>query len=185
MRTGILAALLAVLGVSLCLNVSLGWKLRTRSARPRAGIEVGMRLAALPILRESGARDELKFDSKRSTIAYVFSPACGLCKRNLPNIRALAAQTAQRYSLIGLSSTTTNLQGYQESANLDFPAYALDLPRLPKGFNASVTPQTALVRSDGLVMKVWEGAYTGKDKKEIEAGFHVKLPGIAGMPKQR
>jgi hypothetical protein len=57
-------------------------------------------------------------------------------------------------------------------------------PRLPRGFNADVTPQTLLGRPDGTVSKVWVGAYFGQRKAEMETFFKIRLPGISEAPQR-
>lgn len=59
---------------------------------------------------------------------------------------------------------------------LPFAVHAVDMSRLPKGFDASVTPQMVLIGSDGIVKKTWRGALGAKQKQSVEDYFHVKLP---------
>src|SRR5689334_7588172 len=58
------------------------------------------------------------------TILYVFTPACGWCRKNLQNIKALAEGTKGKYRVIGLSLSSDNLQEYVTKSDLTFPIYS-------------------------------------------------------------
>ena len=187
-----LVFLFVVLTASLSLNVVLGTRLA--ASRTPAGasdhsgaVKKGANLASIPILDRTGQARLLRLDSQRPTIVYVVAPGCRWCARNLANIQAIAAGRSAQYAFIGLSNRQTGLAEDAASLSLPFPVYALDNGALERAggseaviqFNA--TPQTLVVRSDGIVDRVWRGAI-GDDKADVERFFGLVLPGLVVAP---
>ena len=169
------ATIISTFVASLLLNVDLGLKLQG-PRRPIVGVEEGADVRAIPILDSSSGVTQIRLDKGGPTVLYVMAPDCHWCAVNLANIRALGSQAASRYRFIGLSNTKKGLTEYVAATPLPFAVHAVDMSRLPKGFDPSTTPQMVLVGSDGIVKKVWHGALNAKRKQSVEEYFHVKLP---------
>ena len=171
--------LISVLSCSLGLNVVLALKYRALTTPRAAGIRAGIVFKTIPTVDPAGTKGEVRLDSGQPSVIYVMSPACDWCARNLNNIRTLARASGSRYRFIGLSITAAHLREYLLGTPLPFPVLSLDADRLPAGFDASATPQMAIVGPGGRVEKVWVGALDGARKADVEKIFHVGLPGMA------
>lgn len=67
---------------------------------------------------------------------------------------------------------------------LKLPVYS-GLPNETKeAYKISGTPQTIVVSPEGRVLQNWMGAYVGDKKSQVEAFFHVTLPGLRELPKE-
>jgi hypothetical protein len=75
------------------------------------------------------------------------------------------------------------LTEYVAKNELKFPIYARLSPETLKTYKLGGTPQTIVVSPDGRVLKDWVGAYAGDQKSQVEAFFHVSLPGLKELPK--
>ena len=61
---------------------------------------------------------------------------------------------------------------------LTFPVYT-DIPKeLGEAYKMFGTPQTVVVLPKAQVIRNWVGAYAGNQRSEIEAYFHLTLPGL-------
>lgn len=56
-------------------------------------------------------------------------------------------------------------------------------PERVKAYKLGSTPQTIVISPEGKVLQDWAGACVGEQKSQVEAFFHVTLPGIAAAPK--
>ena len=64
------------------------------SVKSEQTITAGMRLPPLTAQDMSGQSITIRYDeTDRPTLLYVFTPACGWCKKNEDNISSLASQT--------------------------------------------------------------------------------------------
>jgi hypothetical protein len=61
---------------------------------------------------------------------------------------------------------------------LEIPVYSALSPETLKNYKLGSTPQTIVVSADGEVLQNWIGAYVGEQKSQVEAFFHVTLPGV-------
>lgn len=142
-------------------------------------LQVGDQIPAaisLETARRQPAKIEWKADS-RPTILYVFRPDCIWCARNLEAERTVAEQ-ASGYRFIGLSTTADGLTEYLDRNHLTFPVFADPNARSAKLLKLSITPETIVISPDGIVQKVWLGAYLGENAKSVEKMFGVKLPAV-------
>jgi len=138
----------------------------------------GTRLPPLTAQDMSGQTVTIRFDETQApTLLYVFSPSCGWCKKNEDNINSLVSQTGGAVRIIGLSLSPDGLPEYVAHR---FPPIKVIKPDsgTMTAYKLSGTPETILVSSAGVVLKVWKGAYGESTQRELEAYFHVKLPGL-------
>lgn len=111
----------------------------------------------------------------RPTVVYFMSPTCIWCKRNLESIRALAVAASDKYRFVGISSTRDGLPEYLEKAQYPFPVYFADATAR-KALKLSVTPETILISSEGVVVNDWRGAYGPDVVSSLHEVFAVPLP---------
>lgn len=105
----------------------------------------------------TGQNITIRFDEiERPTLLYVFSPSCGWCKKNEDNIKALASQTGNTIRIIGISLSPDGLDEYVANR---FPPVKVIKPdvRTITAYKLSGTPETILVSSEGVVLRVWKG----------------------------
>jgi hypothetical protein len=182
----LIAGLLAVSAITNILLVLKVKELRvTISAlKMEQGTVLGMQLPPLTAEDLSGQSVTVRFDeSERPTLLYVFTPACGWCKRNEDNLRSLASQTSERLTIIGVSLSHDGLAEY---VGQRFPPVRVIKPdaRTITAYKLSGTPTTILVSSQGVVLRVWKGAYNDSLQRELEEYFHIKLPGLREFSSQ-
>jgi hypothetical protein len=116
--------------------------------------------------------------SSKPTILYVFSPACGWCKRNFENMTVLRRSVRDKYEFIGISLTDKGLSDYIKMNKVDYPVIT-ELPETTKTiYRLGGTPATIVVSPTNKVLKAWTGAYNGPLEAEISNYFNVKLPGL-------
>lgn len=172
--------LVALLAVSLGLNVFLGWKLKgnqNKGILPAASLNQDAEVSNFEAYDLS---DKLTTITCRGqiTVLYVFSPSCTWCERNLENIRTLASARGDSYRFIGLSLASANLEDYIRSSKLSFPVYTKLSKDVLQKLKLGSTPQTMVISPEGRVMKNWRGAYGEELRSEIEEFFSVRLPGL-------
>ena len=138
----------------------------------------GAQLPPLTAQDMSGQSLTIRFDEiDRPTLLYVFTPSCGWCKRNEQNIQSLVSQTGESLRIIGVSLSQDGLVEYVDQR---FPPVKVVKPdaRTITAYKLSGTPTTILVSSQGVVLRVWKGAYIESIQRELEDYFHIKLPGL-------
>jgi len=183
-----LVVLFTVLTLSLSLNLYLGWRVRDFNATRmqqqwQVGVPVGTDLSSLPVFDIEGRPAQLNFKGSVPTVLYVLSPACGWCRKNEPNMQALAAGKSSNFHFVGISSTSKNLRQYVAAGHAPFTVYVASPVSVP-GLDLQTTPQTLVVSPSGVVQKVWLGAFDGARKHEIESFFQIDLPGIKTQPSE-
>ncbi len=179
-RNLLIAGLLALSAITNFLLVSKVKQLQATisSLKSEQSITAGMRLPPLTAQDMSGQSITIRYDeTERPTLLYVFSPVCGWCKKNEDNINSLARQTGDRLRIIGV---TLSQDGLVEYVAARFPPVKVIKPdsRTIIAYKLSGTPETILVSSQGVVLKVWKGAYADTAQRELEEYFHIKLPGL-------
>jgi hypothetical protein len=180
--------LVVLFAISLLFNVYLGRVLRTSSASLRfqsplpntAEITIGGRPNFTHVIDLEG--HPVKIEPGERTLIYIFSPTCIWCKRNLPNIRALASQLKPPYRVLGMVQSTTGLKDYLSANHLPFNIVVDDDPYDLSTLDAQGTPQTILV-ADGKVIHNWSGAYQAAVRDSIQSTLHVSLPAISAGTK--
>jgi peroxiredoxin len=172
-----LITLFVVLIGSLSANVQLA--LLLRPAARQSGVRVGTDINFIPTVAKNGAKSEVRLGDGHWSIIYIMSPSCVWCARNLKNASALATMTKNsKYRFIGLSTTNKDLEQYIAAKAPPFPIIVADKDHLPKGLDLSSTPQTVVVGPDGIVKKVWQGAFSDEGQADVEHYFTIKLPGL-------
>lgn len=186
---------LALLGVSLILNLGLAQSLRgekAESERLREGLlrmKAATRLAVgervPPIYGEDahGSLFQLHYEKiGRPTLLYVFSPSCRWCQRNIENFHTLGQKLAKSHRVVGVSLSEIPLsKRREETEKLGFPVVFNPSPESLEAYKLGGTPQTLLLSPDGVVLKNWTGAYANGLAEEIEKSLGVELPGLTDV----
>ncbi len=174
------ALLLIALGASLAANVGLGLKLRQPPddrGRPPKALSVGRQVPEIPVTDRHGRGQPLTLGGALPSVLYVQSEECVWCRRNLANIRVLAAASTGRYQFKGLSLSASREKVTAEETLLGFEVVGLERPTAQE-FGLAATPTLIVVSADGRVEKIWGGALSGALQGEVEAYFGVRLPGL-------
>jgi hypothetical protein len=179
-RHSLIGGLLALSAITNFLLVSKVKQLQATvsSLKSEQSTTAGMRLPPLTAQDMSGQSITIRYDeTERPTLLYVFTPACGWCKKNEENINSLANQTGNRLRIIGVTLSQDGLVEYVADR---FPPVKVIKPdsRTIIAYKLSGTPETILVSSQGVVLRVWKGAYADSTQRELEEYFHIKLPGL-------
>ncbi len=96
----------------------------------------------------------------------------------MDNLKTLVGKERGHYRFIGLSLSEEKLREYVARNELKLPVYSSLSPETLKTYKLGSTPQTIVISPEGKVLHDWVGAYVGEQKSEVEAFFHITLPGI-------
>jgi len=96
----------------------------------------------------------------------------------MDNLKTLLSKEAGEYRFIGVSLSEQSLAEYVAKNDLKLPVYSGLSPGTLMTYKLGSTPQTIVISSEGKVLQDWAGAYIGDQKSQVEAFFHVTLPGI-------
>jgi peroxiredoxin len=144
-------------------------------------LQIGSKVPDITGLTREGRTETLRFqETGLPTVLYVFTPQCGWCKKNLPNLHALMDGSGGRYRLVGVSLTRQDLKEYLEKEKLSIPVYADIKPEVRAAYQMGGTPETIVISPDNKVMRVWHGAYENGVAQEIEEFLQIHLPGCCG-----
>ena len=147
-------------------------------------LKVGTTVAPIAAKRLDGQLDVISYQgAEQSTVLYVFTPPCSWCARNVDNLKALLDKEGSHYRFIGLSLSEQTLPEYIAKNDLKLPVYSTLSPETVKTYKLGSTPQTIVISPEGRVLADWAGAYVGDQKSQVEAFFHVRLPGLRELPK--
>jgi peroxiredoxin len=169
---------------SVSLNVILASKVHSfRHVQSTKAAERLVKIGSIapPIVakRWDGQREIISYKSTNEpTVLYIFTPPCIWCARNMENLKTLLDKERGHYRFIGLSLSEETLAEYVAKNNLRLPVYSGLSAETLKAYRLGSTPQTIVISPEGKVLQDWGGAYVGQQKSEIEAFFHVTLPGI-------
>lgn len=178
---GLQVLTLVLLIISVGLNVVLARRSKALSnallnTKAEHALTVG---STLPPIEASDLKHNLQiidYDSTTlPTVFYVFSPQCGWCTKNAPNLRVLAKSIKGRYRLLGLSLSSAGLNEYVATHGMDFPIYTDLSAKSVVAYRLGGTPTTLVVSADGKLLREWKGAYMGQQQNEIEEYFGVSL----------
>jgi hypothetical protein len=120
---------------SVAVNVTQSHRISTLKSRLEGlkaahELQVGSKVPDIIGLTPDGQSQTLHFGQATvPTVLYVFTPQCGWCKKNLPDLHALIDASGSRYQLVGISLTTQDLkdgptggqQNIQSSINSEPP----------------------------------------------------------------
>jgi hypothetical protein len=175
--------LVALLGVSACLNVYLVTSRATPAAPGKVArtspppLEVGATLPPLSGKRLDGTAVTIDYSGAVPTVIYHWSPSCLWCQRNAENIKTLTAAIAGRYRVVAVAAGPVS---DAEAIKLGLSP-AIVIANVSTSFlrsaHLNVTPETIVVGDDGKVTRVWTGAFSGTGRAEVEEFFSVTLPG--------
>ena len=112
------------------------------------------------------------------TVLYLFSPACGWCRRNSPNMRALIAGAGKRFDFVLISLTSSGLRDYVSELDVRGTVYSDPAAASREAYSLGATPETFVMGPDGRIMRIWKGAYLGPVASEVAALLEVRLPGM-------
>jgi hypothetical protein len=117
-------------------------------------------------------------DTPLPTVVYVFSPTCGWCKRNHSSVEALIKAAGARYRFVSVSMQRQDLSDYLAERPTAAQVFMEPSSDTVKTYGLGATPTTIVLNANGVVERVWVGAFTGTTRTEVEELFGVRLPDI-------
>lgn len=178
----------ALLVVSVVLNVLLAREVASLretlgQANDRGLLMLGETVPEIDARSLDGSRHTVIFsDVTVPTVLYVFSPECSWCKKNLSNLHALIEHASNEsrggYRVLGIALNNEGLAKYLEDEHLTFPVYSDVSEPVRNAYHMGMTPTTIVVSPDRKVLRVWTGAYHEQTLREIDAYFHITMPGM-------
>jgi peroxiredoxin len=187
--TKAISVTIGALALSVTLNVFLAQRVQRINQAQSARIaerllNVGTFVPQITAKRLSGQREVISYPGVRQmTVLYVFTPPCTWCARNMDNLKTLLEKEMGQYRFIGISLSEEGLADYVAKNELNLPVYSGLSAETIRTYKLGSTPQTIVVSPGGKVLKDWVGAYAGGQKSQVEAFFHVTLPGLRELPK--
>jgi hypothetical protein len=184
-----LAAVAVALAVSVTLNVLLARRVRSLTYARSASmaeyqLQVGSAVPPIAVKRLGGQKEVISYQGvNQTTILYVFTPPCSWCARNMDNFKTLLGKESGEYRFIALSLSDDTLAEYVAKNDLKLPVYSGLSMDTKAAYKLSGTPQTIVISPEGRVLQNWMGAYVGDQKSQVEAFFHVTLPGLKELQK--
>jgi peroxiredoxin len=176
--------LLLLLTVSVGLNVLLAHRVHQLGVATigqflQAQLQVGAFVPPIAAKGLDGQSEKITYgDSDRPTVLYIFTPQCGWCTRNMDNLKALLRAKGQDNRFIGVSLSPIGLAEYLRTHQLTIPVLTGLSSDTISAYKLGGTPQTLVISPKGQILQNWRGAWTNKQQSEIEAFFHITLPGI-------
>jgi thiol-disulfide isomerase/thioredoxin len=182
------AILVALLCASLMINIALSRRISSikhslEQQTQQHLLLPGTRVPPLYGKGVTGGPQVVTYDRVNvPTLIYLFTPQCGWCRKNLPNLHALAEHSGPNYRLVGVSLTSKDLSDYLQREHLsDLPVLTDPSEATTSAFRFGGTPETILISPAGDVEKVWVGVYQGHVKSEIENSLNLQLPGCCNV----
>jgi peroxiredoxin len=177
----------AMLIGSVLINVVLAHRLRQFSRvigkTSERTLKSGTAVPSFQAVDLEGHTRTVAYDQElKPTVLYIFTPPCSWCSRNMDNFKALVAREGAEYRFIGLSLSKDGLPQYVVRQGLTIPVYTGLSTEMQKVYKLGGTPETIVVSPEGRVLQDWMGAYVGDQKSQVEAFFHVTLPGLRELP---
>ncbi len=183
-RSGRRVLLLLLLCTSLGLNVLLAHRVRQLGAvmgkqSRKAELQVGTLVPPIAARELDGKNTTVEYaGTDRLTMLYIFAPECKWCARNMDNLKALLKAKGESVRFIGLSLSQVGLADYVRANKLEIPILTGPSQETINAYKLGGTPQAIVISAEGRVIENWQGAWTNKEKADIEAFFHMNLPGI-------
>lgn len=166
--------LLALLGVSLTLNVILGIRLNARRVVAPRVLE-GLHVRPFWAEGVGGRSVRVDWDAGRPTVLYYVDPKCSWCVRNASSFRSLVTARHEGYRFIVVSSSRPGGGALLCEAVAKVLCVTDASGALVRQVGLYGTPQTLVISPAGVVVKHWAGAYTGATKALVEQYFGVSL----------
>jgi hypothetical protein len=179
------ASLLGVFGAVLLLMnfllVQQNKKLKVLASRPDRALEIrpGSALPPLEGVDSNGNRLSINYgQDSRKTVLLILSPKCLACEENMPNWEAIINGLDHRsFRLVAISLQPLSAGDSARRHGLDrVPILTKFNPKYRVAYNLALTPQIILIRSDGIVERVWTGVLREEDKLGVETALNVRLP---------
>lgn len=141
--------------------------------RARGRAVVGQDLRAIAYADASGARHTLGEHQGKVVLVDLWATWCPPCRRSLPEIAKLQAQSAGRYVVLPISIDDRGFEDvnpfFQAHPELKLDAVvAADLGPLEP---VNIVPTTLLVGPDGRVRARWSGYRPGLAEQELKAAL--------------
>jgi peroxiredoxin len=184
----VITVMTVALAMSVALNVMLAHRVRSLTYARLATIaehqlKIGATVPPIAAKRLDGQPGVISYQgAEQSTVLYIFTPPCSWCARNLDSLKTLLDKEGGQYRFIGLSLSEEALPEYVAKNDLRLPVYSGLSPETLKAYKLGGTPQTIVITPEGRVLQDWVGAYVGDQKSQVEAFFHVSLPGLRKLP---
>ena len=171
---------LALLTVSLGLNVNLSWKVKELgSLVPKLPPnKVGVQLNSFSASDLEGHVANVSFNTGKSTLIYYVDPECHWCKANANSFRTLTKALAGKSRVIILSQRAATMDQFLAETHSPDPVLIIKSQKVIRDLGLSATPQTFFVNAAGRVEHHWLGAYIGNNSAEIQKTFGLHLPNV-------
>lgn len=107
----------------------------------------------------------------KKKLFLVFTTWCGACLQNMPQWNELLKGVSQKHvQVIGICPDPLyKIKEYRSTVNLSFPVYSIaNDSSVMKKYKMLSVPQTILIDSSGLVVKVWPGVLENDASEEIK-----------------
>jgi hypothetical protein len=142
-------------------------------------LSVGSVVEALALATQDGRHVTVNCgDVGGPTVLYVLSPTCKWCEKNAASVNSLSAKLSRPARLVAISLAGRGTPVAFPAWPTPSPAYAGDSDEIGRQLRIRSTPTTIVLSNRGVVLAVWEGAYAGRVKSDIEKYFGVALPDI-------
>jgi len=170
----ILIVLVLAMGVEILLLVQENRELRSALKIPRESFKVLNPKEKVPPLSgidQKGKEVKVEYPSSKKTVLFWFSTECSSCEYDLEFWK----QIYQKHSLGMLrffgvtTSERDKTEEFVKKFQLEFPVLILSDFSLLEKYRVDVIPQTMLIDTNGVVLKVWPGSLSENYKKEIES----------------
>lgn len=170
-----------ILAVSVAMNVWLARQVGEQALRlsamvARPALAAGDALPDVTLLDQAGGRVRVSYGAAgMPTILYLLSPTCGWCNKNVEAVEELVRQTSGRYRAIGIAlGDEAQLAKYP--VKYSFPVYHGLGDADARAYKVRSTPATIVVSPAGVVTHIWNGAFVGDTKSNVETTLAVRLP---------
>ena len=170
----ILIVLVLAMGIEILLLVQENRELRSVLRIPREPFKVlnpKEKVPPLSGLDQKGKEVKVEYPSSKKTILFWFSTECPSCEYDLEFWK----QIYQKHSsgmlrFFGVTSSDEDkTEEFVKKFQLQFPVLVLSDFSLLEKYRVDVIPQTMLIDTNGVVLKVWPGSLSENYKKKIEA----------------
>ena len=181
-RTAVLLVTLGVILVVLNLLLILQNKQMKAFAAKRDRLLGLQQESILPTLSGSdihGNRISIDYGrDPRKTLLLVMSTTCRACDENMANWKEIVAKIDKSsYRVVVTSLSSSALVQHLSPLSLpDVPVLAELDANSKREYGLAITPQTALISSEGRVENVWTGVLRTREMREVDAALNLIIP---------